>query len=82
MWLAGLGDLATSRGGGEVFFIHSFKIRGKGWAETPRKQWVFRGSVRGQTVVVPELCLRRILLWLKEGGHVANPEQLSCKAVG
>ena len=82
VWLAGLGDLATSRGGGEVFFIQSFKIRGRGGQKHRENNGYSEDLFGGRPSMVPELCLRRILLWLKEGGHVANPEQLSCKAVG
>ena len=82
VWLAGLGDLATSRGGGEVFFIQSFKIRGKGWAETPRKQWVFRGSVRGQTVYGTRTLSSKNTSLAERRGTRCEPGTAQLKAVG
>jgi len=77
VWLAGLGYLAPSRGEERYFLFNLLKLGGRG-GQIHRENNGYSGDLfGGRPFLVPELCLRRILLWLKEGGHVANPEQLS-----
>ena len=68
-------------GGEERYFLFNLlKLGGRGGQKHRENNGYSEDLFGGRPCMVPELCLRRILLWLKEGGHVANPEQLSCKA--